>query len=99
MTHNWQQYFPYPTTRPEQDQAINFALDAFINDDKRFVVIEAGTGVGKSAIGFTIAQYYNQYVNGMGTYYLTTQKVLQQQHMRDFKKRGMLNLQSSTNFQ
>ena len=99
MTHNWQQYFPYPTTRTEQDQAINFALDAFINDDKRFVVVEAGTGVGKSAIGFTIAQYYNQYANGMGTYYLTTQKVLQQQYMRDFKKRGMLNLQSSTNFQ
>ena len=35
----------------------------------------------------------------MGTYYLTTQKVLQQQYMRDFKKRGMLSLQSSTNFQ
>ncbi len=99
MTHNWKQYFPYPQTRPEQDQAINFALDAFIEQDKRFVVIEAGTGVGKSAIGFTIAQYFNQYANGMGTYYLTTQKVLQQQYMRDFKKRGMLNLQSSTNFQ
>ena len=99
MTHNWKQYFPYPQTRPEQDQAIDFALDAFINQDKKFVVIEAGTGVGKSAIGFTIAQYYNQHVNGMGTYYLTTQKVLQQQYMRDFKKRGMLNLQSSTNFQ
>ena len=78
MTHNWKQYFPYPQTRLEQDQAINFALDAFIKDDKRFVVIEAGTGVGKSAIGFTIAQYYNQHVNGMGTYYLTTQMVLQQ---------------------
>ena len=72
MTHNWKQYFPYPQTRPEQDQAIDFALDAFINQDKRFVVIEAGTGVGKSAIGFTIAQYYNKHVNGMGTYYLTT---------------------------
>lgn len=99
MTHNWKQFFPYPTTRPEQDQAINFALDAFLEEDKKFVVVEAGTGVGKSAIGFTIAQYYNQHVKGMGTYYLTTQKVLQQQYMRDFKKRGMLNLQSSTNFQ
>jgi len=99
MTHNWKQFFPYPTTRPEQDLALHLALDAFINDDKRFVVIEAGTGVGKSAIGFTIAQYYNQHVKGSGTYYLTTQKVLQQQYMRDFQKKGMFNLQSSTNFQ
>ena len=99
MTHNWKGIFPYPTTRPEQDQAIDFALDAFIEQDKKFVVIEAGTGVGKSAIGFTIAQYYNQHVNGTGTYYLTTQKVLQEQYMRDFKTKGMFNLQSSTNFQ
>ena len=99
MKHNWKGIFPYPTSRPEQDQAIDFALDAFIEQDKRFVVIEAGTGVGKSAIGFTIAQYYNQHVNGTGTYYLTTQKVLQEQYMRDFKAKGMFNLQSSTNFQ
>ena len=59
MTHNWKQFFPYPQTRKEQEVAIDFALDAFIEQDKKFVVIEAGTGVGKSAIGFTIAQYYN----------------------------------------
>ena len=35
MTHNWKQFFPYPTTRAEQEQAIEFALDAFINDDKK----------------------------------------------------------------
>lgn len=99
MTHNWKAFFPYKDTRQEQERAIDFALDAFIEQDKRFVVIEAGTGVGKSAIGFTISQYYNNHVRGNGTYYLTTQKVLQEQYMRDFKARGMLNLQSSTNFQ
>ena len=99
MSYDWKPYFPYDTSRPEQDLAIDFALDAFIDQDKKFVVIEAGTGVGKSAIGFTIAQYYNKHVKGTGTYYLTTQKVLQQQYMRDFQKRGMFNLQSSTNFQ
>ena len=99
MSYDWNPYFPYDTSRPEQDIAIDFALDAFIDQDKKFVVIEAGTGVVKSAIGFTIAQYYNKHVNGTGTYYLTTQKVLQQQYMRDFQKRGMFNLQSSTNFQ
>ena len=67
MTHNWKTFFPYKDTRQEQEQAINFALDAFIEQDKRFVVIEAGTGVGKSAIGFTISQYYNNHVRGNGT--------------------------------
>ena len=56
MSYDWKPYFPYDTSRPEQEVAIDFALDAFIDQDKKFVVIEAGTGVGKSAIGFTIAQ-------------------------------------------
>jgi len=51
------QYFPYKDVRDQQTQAINFALDAFLDQGKAFCVIEAGTGVGKSAIGLTIAKY------------------------------------------
>jgi len=99
-------FFPYPEVRPEQDKAIQFALNAFLKDDKRFVIVEAGTGVGKSAIGFTIAKYLNHDAqarsttpdDNLGTYYLTTQKVLQEQYMKDFKSKGMLSLQSSVNF-
>jgi ATP-dependent DNA helicase DinG len=102
MSHQWINYFPYEKSRNEQTAAINFALDNFIEGDKRYVIVEAGTGVGKSAIGFTIAQYMvdnavdNDYTSA--AYYLTTQKLLQAQYMKDFKKKGMLSLQSSSNY-
>jgi len=97
-TQDWINFFPYAAPRPEQEKVINFALNALVNDDKRFVILDCGTGIGKSAIGFTIAQWYNQFVRGNGAYYLTTQKVLQEQYMKDFAKDGMMNLQSANNF-
>ena len=93
MNFEYKKHFPYDQVRPAQDKAIKFALDSFINKDKRFVIIEGGTGVGKSAIGLTIANYL-----GGGAYFLTTQKVLQAQYMRDFKSKGLKSLTSSTNF-
>ena len=93
MNFDYKKHFPYDEVRPAQDKAIQFALDSFVNKNKRFVIIEAGTGVGKSAIGLTIANYL-----GGGAYFLTTQKVLQAQYMRDFKSEGLRSLTSSTNF-
>ena len=98
MEFNFTQYFPYDEIREAQSNAIQFALDSFIAQDKKFVVLEAGTGVGKSAIGWTIADYYTKEVGGNGTYYLTTQKVLQAQYMKDFKDKGMCSLESSSNY-
>tara|TARA_Y100001970_G_C14229455_1_gene857714 strand:- start:467 stop:2074 length:1608 start_codon:yes stop_codon:yes gene_type:complete len=96
-------YFPYKKTRKEQEKAIEFALDAFINKNKKFVIIEAGTGVGKSAIGYTIARYLLDHQNvssgyTSAAYYLTTQKILQAQYMNDFSPSGMLSLKSSSNY-
>ncbi len=54
---NYQPHFPYKIIRPAQSTAIEFALDTFLNSEKKYAIIEAGTGVGKSAIGFTIASY------------------------------------------
>ena len=90
---NYQQHFPYPEPRAEQTSSIEFALDAFQNKDKRFVIVEAGTGVGKSAIGLTIAKTI-----ASSSYFLTTQKILQHQYIDDFGSHGMLSLKSSTNF-
>ena len=101
---NYQPHFPYNKSRKEQDTAINFALDAFINKKKRYVVIEAGTGVGKSAIGVTIARYLATYQAPEnpecepGAYFLTTQKVLQEQYIKDFSSINMLSLKSSSNY-
>jgi len=98
-------YFPYDSPRSEQETAIEFALDSFINSKKRFVIVEAGTGVGKSAIGFTVARYLtenpalaNTSPYASAAYYLTTQKILQSQYMADFQKDGMLSLKSSSNY-
>lgn len=90
---NYQQNFPYESLRAEQTTAIEFALDKFSNEDKRFVIVEAGTGVGKSAIGLTIAKTIAE-----SAYFITTQKILQHQYMDDFASHGMLSLKSSTNF-
>lgn len=84
--------FPYDEPREEQQKAIEFALDAY-NQGKRFVIVEAGTGVGKSAIGLTIAKTMAD-----SAYFITTQKILQHQYMDDFETHGMLSLKSSSNF-
>jgi len=102
---NYKKFFPYEKIRESQKEAIEFALDNFINSDKRFVIIEAGTGVGKSAIGYTIAKYLDsqpQIENSFnpGSYFLTTQKILQQQYVKDFgaSKHGMKSIKSSANY-
>ena len=89
MSSTYQKFFPYNTPRDSQDKAIQFALSAF-DEGKKFVVIEAGTGVGKSAIGLTISRCINNANNALpeeinrGSWYVTTQKVLQDQNIKEF---------------
>lgn len=101
----YDKFFPYKDIREAQQKAIDFALDSFLNQDKKFVIIEAGTGVGKSAIGYTIARYLNSKPRieneyDPGAYFLTTQKILQEQYIRDFgsSKFGMKSIKSSANY-
>ena len=54
MSYDIKKYFPYAEIREQQSLAILYALRSFLQHDKRFVIIEAGTGVGKSAIGLTV---------------------------------------------
>jgi len=55
----WVEYFPFKAPRAEQVDAINFILRSFLEDGKRFVIADLGTGVGKSAIAVTVARYLN----------------------------------------
>ena len=103
MEFNYNSLFPYPSIRDEQDQAIKFALDNFLNQSKRYVIIEAGTGVGKSAAGLTIARYLESKLSprdeySPGAYFLTTQKILQDQYTKDFGKIGVKSIKSSSNY-
>jgi len=91
---DYQQYFPFQDIRTEQHDAIQFALNAFMNEGKKFVILEIGTGGGKSAIAITLARYLAAHggktytddasVETSGAYVLTTQKILQAQYMADF---------------
>ena len=98
----WNNYFPYNKPRQQQTRSIEKVLEGFKNG-KKYAVIECGTGVGKSAIGLTIARYLNnnseyEMKNTRGAYFLTTQRVLQDQYYKDFKSTGIVSLSSSSNY-
>ena len=103
---NWEKHFPYDSIRDSQRDAIEFALDSINNHDKKFIIIEAGTGVGKSAIGLTVARSLAESLKmsedyESGAYFLTTQKILQEQYVYDFGMQGgvMSSIKSSSNYQ
>ena len=99
------QHFPFAEPREQQISAINDGIDSLLKQDKRFFVLEAGTGVGKSAIGLTLASVICSRLSkdedyNPGSYALTTQKILQQQYINDFgsSPHYMRDLKSSANY-
>lgn len=92
---DYAQFFPFPEIREPQERAINFILNSF--KTSRFVILEAGTGVGKSAIGVTVSRYLQSNHSFLyrpdeleneeeqtTSYFLTPQKILQKQYIEDF---------------
>ena len=103
MNQDIRSKFPYKSIRDQQLQAIEFALNSVKNEGKKFVVIEAGTGVGKSAIGLTVARLLAEEDSekySTGAYFLTTQKILQEQYVKDFGgfSGPMKSIKSSSNY-
>ncbi len=101
---DWKPYFPYDEIRPSQEEAINKILDSFESGIKHFV-LEAGTGVGKSAIGITVSRYVSRHIQKStettpGSYVLTTQKILQEQYVRDHggSSGNLRSIKSSSNY-
>lgn len=80
--------FPFKTYRSGQREAIEAAREAFA-DGKRFVVIEAPTGAGKSAMAVTLAREANS------SYLLTAQKILQSQYVTDFPDLALMKGRSN----
>lgn len=92
---DYAKFFPFPEIREPQERAIDFILNSFKTN--RFVILEAGTGVGKSAIGVTISRYLQSKQSFLyrpdeleneneqiTSYFLTPQKILQKQYIEDF---------------
>lgn len=107
--YDYEKFFPFKSIREQQKRAIEFAIDAY-ESGKKVVLMEIGTGVGKSAIAITVARYLDTHVKaskdeaGMpisGAYVITTQKVLQDQYTRDFgpESRDLVrSIKSSSNY-
>ncbi len=71
-------YFPKESFRPKQKMIIEAVHNAFTNQNFRYVILEAPTGIGKSAIALTLARFYKS------AHILTAQKILQDQYKEDF---------------
>lgn len=69
--------FPFDNYRPHQKDIIAEILMAYLSGAEN-VVLEAPTGTGKSVIGITIANALTS------SYFITAQKILQQQYLNDF---------------
>jgi len=80
--NDWIQFFPYKEVRQQQEESINFILNNFQN--KRYVILELPTGVGKSAIAITVAKYFDN-LEEKSAWIVTPQRVLQKQYQNDFK--------------
>ena len=108
---DWVKYFPFDAPRKDQEEFIDFALNAFMREGKRFVIGELPMGIGKSAVAVTIARYLaatdpptelddeGEPIVTRGAYVLTTQKILQEQYLADFQKFDMESIKSSSNYQ
>jgi Rad3-related DNA helicase len=92
---DYERFFPFAEIREPQETAIDFILNSFKTN--RFVILEAGTGVGKSAIGVTVSRYLKSNKSFLyrpndlenegeqtSSYFLTPQKILQKQYIEDF---------------
>lgn len=95
MTNNWLTCFPEGyTPRKQQVEALNFSIKNF--EQKKFVILELPTGVGKSFIATTLGQYYYKNNLSWKTYILTTQIILQNQYNREFP--SYANISSKNNY-
>ena len=70
-------HFPFKSPRAGQLETISEIIDA-ISRGYRYIVLEAGTGTGKSAIAATLSSIYDS------SYILTVTKQLQDQYLEDF---------------
>lgn len=76
---------PHDAPRRGQVEALRFILDQF-ESGKKFVMLEAPTGSGKSAIGLALSEFFDT------CFYLTIQKILQTQIITDYEHTGLVDL-------
>ena len=76
------EYFPYKSARKGQLEAINDCLNAL--DSYDYVILDAPTGMGKTSVARTLAEYYSEEL-GKDSFILTSTKMLQEQYYDECK--------------
>ena len=74
-------HFPFDIPRRGQREVCKRIVNAY-KSGKKYVVLQAPTGSGKSVISHTVASYFAN--SDMETFVLTSQKGLQDQYVKDF---------------
>lgn len=98
---NIRDHFPFDEIRQAQDLAMS-AIERAYTLNKKFILIEAPTGVGKSGIAIAAASHAKTVNTGglfqQGAYILSPQKTLTAQYMKDFAHMGLLELKGKSNY-
>jgi len=82
--------FPYDEMRPAQKQFFDCINDEGI--DKKYIIAEMPTGIGKSAIGVA------SILNNKDGFIITSSKALQDQYERDYSKYSLTSLMGKANY-
>ena len=76
---DWMIHWSLPKYHPRNSQIVLInKINNAIQEGSKNIILEAGTGIGKSAIATTIANMYED------SYILTMTKQLQEQYLDDF---------------
>lgn len=89
---NFNDCFPFDEARQFQEQIVNAIENCFEEKEKKYVVANLPTAIGKSPIAVTLANHFGP------TYFLTSQKSLQKQYINDFEGHGMKMVQGRYNY-
>ena len=94
-------HFPFPEIRSPQETALR-AVEQAIREGKKYIIMELPTGAGKSGIGIAAGSLAKTlFANGdfqQGAYYLSPQKSLTAQLVRDFGTMGLSELKGKSNY-
>lgn len=85
-------FFPHDKPRTSQITA----LDWLVEQDAKYLLLEAPVGIGKSALALCYSKYLNQ-PRGK-SYILTPQRVLQEQYIRSFDNNIIAGLYGKSNY-
>ena len=90
------EHFPLDFEPYEHQAQVLRALEVAIKSDKKFILLRAPTGSGKSAIAISAA--LSQKKIGRGTHLLVSRRFLQQQYLDEYTRVGLANIWGKANY-